>query len=349
MLSGKSGDLSEISPKFLNLADRNVNRLSGIINDLLDLSKIEAGKMDYRFLEFNIKEPIEQVCATFDGLAKDKNITLQAEFEEDLPFAYGDSDRIEQVLSNLIANAIKFTPENGHIKIVTKQADPQQFTLQNALKDGYLEISVSDNGIGIKQEDIPKVFDKFQQIESALVRKVGGTGLGLPIARQLIEAHRGTIWVESEINQGSTFSFIIPMSKGNNQFILELDKQVQYAKYNHSNLALIKIEQKGGDESFVNLIKEDDIGILQKYKNAKTFTEKTENSTNAYIILPSANKMAADIIIQKLKEYIHSNKNNYLDYNILMSSSIYPEGAITADELVEKTNTRVALALKAEG
>ena len=109
MLSGKSGEMNETSTKFLNLANRNVNRLSGIINDLLDLSKIEAGKMEYRFDEFNIKDPAEQVCATLEGLAKDKNISLEIKAEDNLPKVYGDSSKIEQVIANLIANAIKFT------------------------------------------------------------------------------------------------------------------------------------------------------------------------------------------------------------------------------------------------
>ena len=336
MLSGKSGEMNETSTKFLNLANRNVNRLSGIINDLLDLSKIEAGKMEYRFDEFNIKDPAEQVCATLEGLAKDKNISLEIKAEDNLPKVYGDSSKIEQVIANLIANAIKFTNEDGKIKVEIKKAKPEEISMKNALKGGYLQVAVEDNGIGIKQEDIPKVFDKFQQIESSLVRKIGGTGLGLPIAKQLIEAHRGMIWVESELNHGSTFSFIIPIAKDINKFMMELDKQIQYAKYNHSNLALIRAEQQHTDE-LIKEISQDTFGILQKYKNAQVFTQKKEDKNTAFIILPSANKMAADIIIQKLKDYIQSNKNNYLDYNIFMSSCIYPEGALSANELIEKT------------
>ena len=333
MLSGKSGEMNETSTKFLNLANRNVNRLSGIINDLLDLSKIEAGKMEYRFDEFNIKDPAEQVCATLEGLAKDKNISLEIKAEDNLPKVYGDSSKIEQVIANLIANAIKFTNEDGKIKVEIKKAKPEEISMKNALKGGYLQVAVEDNGIGIKQEDIPKVFDKFQQIESSLVRKIGGTGLGLPIAKQLIE---GMIWVESELNHGSTFSFIIPIAKDINKFMMELDKQIQYAKYNHSNLALIRAEQQHTDE-LIKEIAQDSFGILQKYKNAQVFTQKKEDKNTAFIILPSANKMAADIIIQKLKDYIQSNKNNYLDYNIFMSSCIYPEGALSANELIEKT------------
>ena len=347
MLSGKSGEMNETSTKFLNLANRNVNRLSGIINDLLDLSKIEAGKMEYRFDEFNIKDPAEQVCATLEGLAKDKNISLEIKAEDNLPKVYGDSSKIEQVIANLIANAIKFTNEDGKIKVEIKKAKPEEISMKNALKGGYLQVAVEDNGIGIKQEDIPKVFDKFQQIESSLVRKIGGTGLGLPIAKQLIEAHRGMIWVESELNHGSTFSFIIPIAKDINKFMMELDKQIQYAKYNHSNLALIRAEQQHTDE-LIKEISQDTFGILQKYKNAQVFTQKKEDKNTAFIILPSANKMAADIIIQKLKDYIQSNKNNYLDYNIFMSSCIYPEGALSANELIEKTTKEHENKMKTE-
>lgn len=338
MLSGKSGEMSDVSTKFLNLANRNVNRLSGIINDLLDLSKIEAGKMEYRFDEFSIKYPIEQVCAALEGLARDKNIMLEINAEEELPKAYGDSSKIEQVVANLIANAIKFTNDNGKIRVEIKKLQSNEITLKNALKDGYLQVSVIDNGIGIKQEDIPKVFDKFQQIESALVRKIGGTGLGLPIARQLIEAHRGMIWVESELNHGSTFSFIIPIAKEMNKFMMELDKQIQYAKYNHSSLALIKVEQNL-DDSFIKEIKEDKLGFCSRYKNAKVFMQEDKKKNKAFVILPSANKMGMDIAIQKMKDHISSNKNNYLDYNIFMSGCVYPDNALSANEMIEKASS----------
>ncbi len=199
LLSGRMGGISDTQGNFLSLAQRNIDRLSGIINDLLDLSKIEAGKMEYRFAPCNIIEPVKFVLSSFEHLAKKKNIAIKLETGTEELKVNGDTARIEQVVSNLVSNAIKFTPENGEIRVKIEEIGDRA------------KVSLTDNGIGIKKEDMPKVFDKFQQIESSLTRKVGGTGLGLPIAKQLVEAHGGEIWFESEFEKGSTFSFIIPV------------------------------------------------------------------------------------------------------------------------------------------
>ena len=116
ILSGKSGEIPSAMANFLNMASRNVSRLAGIINDLLDLSKIEAGKLEYRFEKFEIKTPFDNVYATFISMAQEKNIDLNFDIQENLSTCYGDLDRIEQVLSNLVSNAIKFTQENGNIE-----------------------------------------------------------------------------------------------------------------------------------------------------------------------------------------------------------------------------------------
>lgn len=200
MLSGRMGEITSVQDNFLTLAKRNVDRLAGIINDLLDLSKIEAGKMEYRFEPLNILEPVKFVLSTFENLADKKNIHLSLNATRDEFKVYADSNRIEQILTNLVSNAIKFTPINGKVTVIIEEIDAN-----------HVQITVEDTGIGIKAEDIPKVFDKFQQIESSLSREVGGTGLGLPIALQLIEAHKGKIWLESEFDKGSKFSFVIPL------------------------------------------------------------------------------------------------------------------------------------------
>ena len=217
LLSGKTGEITAAMDKFLNLAKRNVTRLSGIINDLLDLTKVEAGKMDFRFEKGDINSPVEFVKNTFENLAKEKKIELKLDAQKDIAQTYFDSQRIEQVVTNLVSNAVKFTNENGKIILKTETIPLEKvdkskiFDMQNPVfYENYIKVSVSDSGIGIAPEDITKVFDKFQQIENSLNRKNGGTGLGLPIAKQLIEAHKGFIWVESEPNVGTTFSFIIP-------------------------------------------------------------------------------------------------------------------------------------------
>lgn len=199
MISGRMGVITDTQNHFLQLAGRNLDRLSGIVNDLLDLSKIEAGKMEYRFKPYNILDTVKFVFSTFEPVAKKKNIAISLKAELDNYPVYADSAKIEQILTNLVSNAVKFTNENGEI------------TIRTEIDGDYTKISVKDTGIGIKEEDAHKVFDKFQQIESSLSRTVGGTGLGLTIAKELVEAHKGKIWFESEFKKGTTFSFTIPL------------------------------------------------------------------------------------------------------------------------------------------
>ena len=220
LISGNCGELNEAGSKFLSMAQRNVQRLSGIINDLLDLSKIEAGKMDYHFANINIHSVIDYVKSSLSGLAKEKGLNLIAEETVDLPEIFADEHRLEQVLTNLVSNAIKFTPEGKNIIIRSHIADASQLTSNECFREDlkklsgkYIVVCVEDQGIGIAEKDLLRAFDKFAQIENSLSRKVGGSGLGLPIAKQLLEAHQGTIWCDSEIDKGSKFYFAIPVAE----------------------------------------------------------------------------------------------------------------------------------------
>lgn len=223
ILSGKTGAITESMNKFLDMAKRNVKKLSRIINDLLDMSKIEAGKMDYTFTASDITTVIDDVKLNLTETAKQKKLELKTNIEKLLPPVYIDTNRIEQVLSNLVSNAIKFSPENSFITISAKVvnadnivADEVFAPLINKLKGDYIEISVIDNGIGIDKKDLKHVFDKFEQIENSMTREVGGSGLGLSIALQLISAHNGIIWCDSELNKGSSFNFVLPLLKNTN-------------------------------------------------------------------------------------------------------------------------------------
>ena len=219
---GRCGDINEAGQKFLSMAQRNVQRLTGIINDLLDLSKIEAGKMDYHFTNMDIHSVIDYVKLSLSVMAKEKGLNLISEETPDLPEIYADSQRLEQVLTNLVSNAIKFTPEGKTITIRSHLADASQLNTPDCFKeeikklDGkYIVVCVEDQGIGIAEKDLLRAFDKFAQIENSLSRKVGGSGLGLPIAKQLLQAHNGAIWCDSEVNKGSRFYFAIPVSTVN--------------------------------------------------------------------------------------------------------------------------------------
>ncbi len=217
--SGRCGVLSESAVKFIDMAKRNVENLTNIINDILDINKIEAGKMDFNYKIMNIHSVIENVKNNFDCVAKEHSINFGTNEQENLPDIYADSQRLGQVLTNLVSNAIKFTPEGKSITIKSELKDAKDICtnpyFENEIKnlDGrYIIVSVADEGIGIKDCDLLKAFDKFTQIENSLSRKVGGTGLGLPIAKQLIKAHKGAIWCDSEENKGSNFHFALPVT-----------------------------------------------------------------------------------------------------------------------------------------
>ncbi|MBU2515556.1 PAS domain S-box protein [bacterium] len=190
-------DKQEIAEIAVDIED-SAKHLLTIINDLLDFSKIEAGKMDLKLTDISTKTAIMEVCNSLKTLIDAKSLYLKQEVE-DLTIQ-ADPTRLRQILLNLVGNAIKFTEDGGIILFVKKSG-------KKAL------IGVTDTGKGIKRDDIPLIFDVFRQLDNSLTRSAGGTGLGLPITKKLVEMHGGTITVESEVNVGSTFSFTIPLMK----------------------------------------------------------------------------------------------------------------------------------------
>ena len=249
ILSGKAGDMTENIEKFVSMGKRNATRLSGIINDLLDISKIEAGKMDFKFELINIEPVIEYVKNNLTEVAREKDLTIKYLPSEKPVQIYADSNRLEQVLTNLVSNAIKFSPEAGEIEVTTKIVNARELQYDNSfeediknLQGNYLQVCVEDHGIGIERKDLNHVFDKFAQIENSLSRKIGGTGLGLPIARQLIESHNGAIWCDSEINKGSRFYFVIPIANDKSNFIMLKKQLIQKARSNGTTVAIINIK-----------------------------------------------------------------------------------------------------------
>lgn len=209
ILDKEAGELSQTQEQFLSIAQRNLKRLSVLINDLLDLSKLEAGKMEVRRKRMAINNVIQEVIDSLNNWAKSKNITLEKKIEDLLPDVEIDPDRLAQVLTNLVGNAVKFTPNDGKITLGGK--------LSEGGGDGggkkELEVSVKDTGIGIAPEDIPKIFSKFYQCGGErMISDVNGTGIGLSIAKEIVELHGGRIWVESEKGRGAKFIFTIPLT-----------------------------------------------------------------------------------------------------------------------------------------
>jgi signal transduction histidine kinase len=215
LLSGRTGEINDNQRNFLEVVERNITRLSGTVNDLLDLSKVEAGKMEFNFVEADLKPIVEHVASTFEPQADTSSVILTVECQEGLPAVYADAVRIEQVLCNLLSNAFKFTPEGGRVSVSCK-----------ALEEA-VEVSVSDTGKGISKEDQEKIFDRFYQTGDTLTRTSEGTGLGLAITNMLVEAHNGKISLESEIGEGSRFSFTLPLYSPQTLETAELEREVQ--------------------------------------------------------------------------------------------------------------------------
>ncbi len=174
-------------------------RLTSLINDVLDIAKMEAGKIEWKMSTISMNEVIDRAIASTSSLFSGGQITMQKDIQDDLPHIIGDRDRLIQVIINLISNGYKFTNEG----IVTVKA---------VFSDRKVVVSVVDSGVGIAKEDQPKVFEKFKQVGDTLTDKPKGTGLGLPICKQIVEHHNGVIWVESEVGKGSIFSFTIPVT-----------------------------------------------------------------------------------------------------------------------------------------
>ena len=197
---------SENILKNANLIKRNAIRLLGLINQLLDLSKLEAGKLKLEASLSNIVSFVKGVTQSFESLAEQKDIKLKVVAEKENFEIYFDKEKMVKILSNLLSNALKFTPEDGLIEISIKETRK----LPNA---GYIEINVKDSGIGIPEEELPKLFERFYQVETFNTRKFGGTGIGLALTKELIDLHRGFIKVSSKLGEGSEFTIELPAGK----------------------------------------------------------------------------------------------------------------------------------------
>jgi len=197
IMDGAAGRIKSKQREILEIAQRNIDRLARLINDVLDFQKLQSGRAKFNMQSNNINSIIENVYNTMDGVVKKKGIELRMAIDNTLPKVIFDSDKMIQVLTNLVSNAMKFT-EQGSITIASRR-------IENSIR-----VSVIDTGCGMKQEDLPKLFQQFQQLGSGN-RKTGGTGLGLAISKDIVEKHGGRIWVESESGKGTTMHFLLPI------------------------------------------------------------------------------------------------------------------------------------------
>jgi len=200
LLMEMAGGLTEGQRHFLSIINANVDRLTNLVNDLLDISRIESGRLAISPRPIKVDEVIEQVVAEMHARATGRGLTLHAELPPALPRVVADPDRVAQILTNLIANACNYTPSGGEVCVMAHA------------NGGEVRVAVRDTGIGIAPENLDKIFERFFRADDELVQEVPGTGLGLAIVRSLVELQGGRIWVESKPGAGSTFTFTLPVA-----------------------------------------------------------------------------------------------------------------------------------------
>ncbi|MFH0779115.1 MAG: HAMP domain-containing sensor histidine kinase, partial [Candidatus Eisenbacteria bacterium] len=187
--------------EFLEIINDQGNRLLQLINDLLDLSRLECGKMQLNLELSDINEIVQSAVDTIRPTAEKRGLEVVTEFASELPSVYMDTKRLRQACWNLLCNAVKFTESGGRITAATEDTGDE------------ILVRIVDTGIGIRPEDLGRIFDRFAQVDSSATREHGGAGLGLDLVRRFVELHSGRVWVESEYGRGSTFLFTLPKER----------------------------------------------------------------------------------------------------------------------------------------
>lgn len=201
LMTGKLGDIPKQVKERLEKINIHSDNLVKFINDLLDIARIESGRIELSLQKCDLSSLIENTHDLLTPQMKEKNIRWTSQADKNLPEIYADKSQIERVFINLIGNAVKFTPDGGTIGIAAQKIN------------GEIIVKVSDTGIGIKEEDLPRIFNEFYRVENPINENVKGTGLGLTLAKKIIEAHQGKIWVTSKLNEGTTFHFTLPVEQ----------------------------------------------------------------------------------------------------------------------------------------
>ncbi len=336
VLSEQAGAISPDAKNFISMAKRNIQRLSGIIEDLLDLSRIQAGKLDFQYSSIDITPSLELLQKTFLQVAAQKEIKIVLDIKENLPQVYADIRRIEQIFSNLVSNSLKFTQNQGSIVVSAKVIDESEINYENlvmpiiAPKGKYIQVSVSDNGIGIKKEDIPKIFDKFSQIESSLNRNKGGVGLGLTITKQLIDSHLGAIWVDSIEKEGSVFNVVLPVVDREKIFIMDLS----HALINNDNVGVVKIKSK----KELNLVEHLKTNKLININHSKQEFDYISNDySNYFAFIPKISYDSFNALISGINDYCHKIKQDECD--IILSNAHSAKNGVDVFNIMKILNS----------
>ena len=210
-LLGGAVDDPDKARRFLGIVERHTERLGRLVNDLLTLSDLELGRTELRRGLVRAENVIEATFEVLRARAAQQGLTLEHEIAPGMPPLDADQDRLEQALLNLVDNAIKYTPSGGHIIVRARPVPPTGDAARRGSAAEYGELSVEDTGVGVPSEDLPRLTERFYRVDKARSRELGGTGLGLAIVKHIIQAHGGSMTIESELGRGTTVRLIVPV------------------------------------------------------------------------------------------------------------------------------------------
>jgi two-component system CheB/CheR fusion protein len=333
---GSTGEINEEQKEILDLLKKNVDRLAKLINDVLDFQKLEAGGIKLNAQPNDINKIVRDVYETMTLAAKDIGVELLLELDDRLPKVGFDNDKITQVLTNLVDNAMKFT-EKGNIVIKTSK------------EEGMIHVSVSDTGCGIKKKDLSRVFGRFEQLSTGGERKTGGTGLGLAICKGIIEQHNGEIRVDSVFGKGSKFTFTLPIYNIKEPFRKYVNDGIKEASINDTKMSILlisisdfdKLKQKLSHEKITSTLKDMKALLEDSVRHSPHRADDAafELSGEVFVVLANCSKenipVVKERLEQKLDDYL-SQQNLNDKVRLLFGCATYPDDANTDEDLIMK-------------
>jgi PAS domain S-box-containing protein/diguanylate cyclase (GGDEF)-like protein len=335
VVDGSLGPINADQKAALAIAKQDIDRLARLINDLLDISKIEAGRMELKKSSVDISSLAEEVLFSFQNQAGKKHIQLKTCLKRGLPPLYIDPDKISQVLANLISNGIKFTPENGSITLGVKD------------KGKEVEISMADTGVGISQDNMARLFDRFSQFNRVYGPGERGTGLGLAISKEIVEMHGGRISVESEVGKGSTFTFSLPQISRDDIFREYLTNGLREAVEKNCPLSLVvarmknieKIEGGRTGEKVFEILQEIEGLIARTLRRRSDIVSRYKYGEIVIAILMDTAKKDALSVKERIRQAIEAEmqeKRWPKDIELFFGVVTYPDDAKDEAELINK-------------
>lgn len=319
VIEGIAGPLNENQREFLGIAKNNIDRLTRIITDILDFSKLESGRIAMHKKKANVNRLIKETFSSLKDSVERKNIQFELELLDGLDDIWFDPERIGQVLKHLVSNAVKFNKEKGKIKIFSSR---EELGGRDVVK-----VTVEDTGIGIAKDDMPSLFNHFSPLDAGLTRTSSGVGLGLAVSKHIIALHGGDIWAESEKDIGSRFIFTLPIYKKEDEFNFLLGEAIERTRHNKTKLALIIFGIRNSKD-----VNEDILASLERTIELAVRGSEDKvvrfGGQDLIAVLAGTDSAGAVKIIERLK--------NELTVQLNFGVAIYPDDGEDKEKIIKR-------------